>query len=109
MQQMIANTLANRGGTFRNGVDISQELTSGYVVGGIMPSVVVPVDDIQTLTTTLEHFTSAYDVVGTWLHDGMVHVDAVEIYLELEDALEAGKSLGEIAIWNIAAQEEITL
>ena len=109
MQQMIANTLTNNGGTFRNGVDISQELKSGYVVGGVVPSIIVPVDDLETLEYELYQRVKHFEYVGTWVHDGEVHIDAVEIYSDLEDAIEVGKSLGEIAIWNIAAQEEITL
>lgn len=106
---IITNTLANNGGTFRNGVNISDTLTTGYVVGGIVSSVVVPVEDAQTLTDALECFTSAYDVVGTWLHDGMIHIDAVEIIHNREDAIETGRVRGEIAIWNVADSEEITL
>lgn len=109
VMNIITDTLANNGGTFRNGDNISDTLTTGYVVGGIVPSQIVSADNQDELSRVLSQFVATYDVVGTWLHDGMVHVDAVEVYDSREDAISVGRTRGEIAIWNVADSTEITL
>lgn len=109
MNTIITDTLANNGGTFRNGVNISDTLISGYVVGGIVPSEIVPVEDSAELARVVSQFVGAYEYVGTWLHNGEIHIDAVEVYQDKHEAIAVGLQRGEIAIWNVADSEEITL
>ena len=46
--------------------------------------------------------------VGVWEHAAMYYVDATDWHATEWDALEAGRARGEIAVWDIAKECEIT-
>lgn len=106
MTNIITTTLQNGGGTFRDGSDISDTLTTGYVVGGVVPSAVVRPEDANPL---LAYFAANYTTIGTWLHDGMIHIDVVQHFEDKALAILTGKERHEIAIWDCANHCEITL
>ncbi len=88
-------------------------MDSGYMVGGIVPSIVVPVDDTELLGA---HILSLVDdaqlygaCIGTWVHKGEVHLDLSRLVFDFDAAVESGRNTGEIAIWDIAAGVEIIL
>lgn len=106
---ILARTLQEGGGTFQNGLDVSDQLESGFVVGGIIPSSVQPADAHNTIVNELIELSDKYSLIGTWLHEDEIHIDAVEIVDNLEDALALGKARGELAIWDVANATEVVV
>lgn len=111
----IADTLATMarqgGGTFDLATGAAATLESGYYVGGAygMEAVTLPVDgpaDWHAAVDKVRGAGSAY--VGVWEHAGLYYVDATEWHATEWDALEAGRARGEIAVWDIAKECEIT-
>lgn len=49
------------------------------------------------------------NAVGFWYHEGVLYIDAVMIFEELENALELGRIKKEIAIYDLNEQKEIKL
>lgn len=47
--------------------------------------------------------------VGTWLNEGSVYLDLSENIPNREQALELGKERGQLAIFNLADMEEVTI
>ncbi|MEU6351115.1 hypothetical protein ABZ896_17545 [Streptomyces sp. NPDC047072] len=62
-------------------------------------------DLVRTVTTQYENVVG----LGGWLADGVVYVDPVEIIPDREPAILAGKRREQLAIFDLAAQTEITL
>jgi len=49
------------------------------------------------------------NAVGFWYHEGVLYIDAVMVFEELENALALGRMNNEIAIYDLNEQREITL
>lgn len=49
------------------------------------------------------------NAVGFWYHEGVLYIDAVMVFEELENALDLGRMNNEIAIYDLNNQQEITL
>lgn len=47
--------------------------------------------------------------LGAWTHDGRLHLDTVEIISDRVDAELAGIAADQLAIWDVAAGQEIPL
>lgn len=106
---IIARTLQAGGGTFQNGYDVTDELESGFVVGGVLPSSIQPADAHNTIVNELIELSDNHSLIGTWLHEDEIHIDVVEIVDNLEDALALGKARGELAIWDVANATEVVV
>lgn len=106
---IIARTLQAGGGTFQNGYDVTDELETGFVVGGVLPSSIQPADAHNTIANELIELSDKHSLIGTWLHDGEIHIDVVEIIEDRDEALTLGKERGEIAIWDIANATEVVV
>lgn len=83
---------------------------TGFYVGGVRPSLVI--SDITELDRSdLAWFIggteSRYFGVWTDTDDGKIYFDAVTHVDNYHDAFALGAERGEIAIWDIAANEEI--
>lgn len=111
----VADTLeamaAAGGGTLDLSTGAAATRESGYYVGGAhgMAAVTLPVGgpaDWHAALDTVRAAGSAY--VGVWEHAGLYYVDATEWHATEWDALEAGRARGEIAVWDIAKECEIT-
>jgi hypothetical protein len=80
----------------------------GYVVGGVTPSLVVPVPKneagriarVEQVAAWLDK--NSHDAYGSWLdtETGLVHIDAVDVVTDLNAAIALGRERGEIAIWD---------
>src|SRR5690625_3076894 len=115
---MYNETMANNGGTWQllgNGAIVEALLPDcGYIVGGRIPSVVIPAPlstpealnaAVAYIATTLGH-----TLVGTWVADnGDLHVDAVEVVFSKPYALDLANKRNEIAIWSIHGSESINV
>jgi hypothetical protein len=47
--------------------------------------------------------------VGTWIHEGKIYFDVVELFDDIKGASFHGRHRGEIALWDCKNQKEITL
>ena len=87
----------------------------GYVVGGIVPSLVVPAapehflfpEGYGALAQWLSNLPDETMFVGAWLNDGEYHFDAVDIFTRLDPALALAIQRNEKAIWDGFTQQEI--
>ena len=119
------HVLTHGGGTFVPGTLQDAELTSGYMVGGVVPAAPsAPATPLDT-RAALEAFLGRPDVrealdgheqyrtatyVGGWIDSaGRVVWDVSELYEDEYDALHVASTLGEDAVWDNARQEEIIL
>lgn len=109
IETIIRDTLINGGGTFLNGRNISEELSGVFVVGGRVPSSVIDFTDTGAVADSVSELMNNHSVIGTWFHEGKIHLDVVDIIHDREEAIELGKERGEIAIWDVDANTEIVL
>lgn len=87
----------------------------GYVVGGIVPSLVVPAapehflfpEGYGALAQWLSDLPDDTMFVGAWLNDGEYHFDAVDIFKWKGLALGTAVQRKERAIWDGYNQKEI--
>lgn len=109
--------LALAAGIVRGGVTLSPRVgetvpSTGYMVGGARKPLERKLEELQPwdLTSWLERTDfPAGSYVGAWVSDGVAYVDVSE---HTPDRLEAeirGLERGELAIWDIAAGEEVRL
>lgn len=119
------HVLTHGGGTFLPGHLTDAELTSGYMVGGVVPAApsapATPLDaraaleaflgrpDVREALDGCETFRTA-TFVGGWIDAaGRVVWDVSECYHDEHDALYVAASRGEDAVWDNARQDEIIL
>lgn len=110
-------TLRDNGGTFTlDGKAVIHE--RGYLVGGIVPSTVIPVVGTATLADALAGFVRLhsdklayreYCYLGTWIHEGRIHIDVSEWFGDRNHALYLARERGELAIWDCQHGNEISL
>ena len=98
-------TLQNGGGTFDNALRPVQ-LSTGYVVGGIMrPVILNNVSDLDDLKPFMTN-----EFFGTWIApDGRIYIDAVQVVSDRQQAIELAKQRGELAIWDAENKVEVTI
>jgi hypothetical protein len=93
---------------------------TGYMVGGFVKPTSLPygplkVEDIAAALRAFvrEHrATYAADgrlLVGTWVDNGTLHIDASKHYTDKQSAIAAGIANGEVAIWDCAAGAAVSL
>lgn len=103
------------GGTVK--VDGGPAPTTGYMVGGVTPELVVDMESgdahtrygkvVDWVRNAVAEFPDAN--VGWWRDDatGFYHLDVSENWVDLVPATVAAVARGEIAIWDLANSEEI--
>lgn len=110
---VLALTVENGGCTFEGKTLLVHTWDSGFAVGlgGVaLPEAQATPEAIAWLARRVSgEFMTTY--CGTWLKDGIVHLDAVR-YFAPENylgALAAGEEAGQQAIYDFAARKDITL
>lgn len=106
-------TLDHNGGTFVPHVGRSVNTTDVYVVALGSPfEHTVELGDCEMFNRRLikraiEEFTEANRMrwnegywLGTWIHDGLLHLDVVEKFHVYDDAYTAAVERGQIAFWD---------
>ena len=68
----------------------------------IVPLVTFSVADVLTYFDKV-----GFTEIGTWVHDGKVYFDHIEIFNRLEDAMKYAKMMKQIAIFDLANMVEI--
>jgi hypothetical protein len=96
------------GGTFP--VVVGQRVpTSGYVVG--LHGIHGPADtlDVRAWVESVRPEVAAKPAhyVGSWTHDGTLYLDVVRVVPELRDALSLAREHNQLAVWDLAAGEEL--
>lgn len=92
----------------------------GYLVGAVpvegvaFPSKIVPLDKfsigvVQRFVASLREAFGESEglIVGTWVNDGLVYLDASEVYTNKATALKVATERGELAIWDNKTDTEI--
>ena len=118
IRQAYINTLLDGG--YTRLADGTENPTEGYIVGGVtkeskMVETFVLIDDhyaeFKELWRTYENMCDEdmNEGVGTWVHDGAIYFDVVELFELVGDALIAGFRRGEKAIYDCKNQKDMTL
>ena len=111
LNDVLKLTMEFGGGTFDRNLELVTP-ESGFAVGMVRDSYAVfSLDDLDDLNhsilTVLGSFPGAY--VGTWLNDGHIHVDPVQIVENRADALELARKMRQKAIYNFSTGETINV
>lgn len=120
LQQFIKDTIANGGASY-NLITGEYNPTTGYMVGLYNKDQVVPLGTAKGLQYDVADFikdnaqillggtvTDCY-FLGSWVHEGEVHLDISANVLDLKEALFLGKKYGQLAIWDCANKCEIKI
>lgn len=112
IQNLITRTLENDGGTFTpDGVPL--DFNNGYMVGSTVPTIIVPVTETLQIADAIWQMTNRiHDLpdehyLGTWVHDGLMYIDASRHIETLDTAMMVAELAGELAIWDCANMLEI--
>jgi hypothetical protein len=123
-REIVSKTLENGGGTFGHLWGTPLDLNSGYMVSTDEDrGVVVKVEDFTATVVSvfvMNNLPYVYENIygdgeyrmkrfGTWVADGYVHLDVVELVYDRTDAMLKGMAHGQLAIWDNAAGEEIAV
>lgn len=111
MDTMLSRTVENGGGTFEAGTFLPFEPTDGFAVGmgGVKVDAATATDDLLTFwarKVTTEHGAS---FVGTWLTDGVIHIDAVTYVKAIDRALMLGRQWHQLAVYSFAMAESLDI
>lgn len=113
--------LAHREGhTIQRYNNVTLECDSGYIVGGIRPTLKLNPGDDNTLVGAIARWIDALPAIGTtnspqyigiWTDSetGIIHVDVVEVVKERWEAEFKGVVREEKAIWDCRNKKEIRL
>ena len=93
--------------------------TTGYMVGGWVPSLKLGQDTLRPYNTTDGYLASHWDrltsdsnyFAGVWTDSdtGVIYIDISRNLADLPEALAVAANFGEIAIWDVEAGKEIRL
>lgn len=116
LDTLYLDTLRDGGATVnvRTGVRLipgtmSTAWADAYAVGGSIPSIVVDAADPDAFAAAIASLTGRAEFLGTWLDAGSIHVDAVDIVWDLDEAVRLGTARGELAIFNLGTAETVRL
>lgn len=106
-EAIIRITMTNGGGTFdRRGALIERE--KGFVVGLVEGTgAILRLEDSELAYGAIKGLLRDYNTlfIGTWLHNGQIHIDPVNIYDNREDAEKMGRFTNQIAIYSFESGE----
>ena len=122
IRQAYINTLLDGG--FTRLADKTINPTEGYIVGGVTEpttmgyitgvslfrfSLAEMYDEFKELWLKYENMCDEdmNEGVGTWIHEGQIYFDVVELYDHVEDALVTAMERGEKAIYDCKNQKDI--
>jgi hypothetical protein len=88
---------------------------SGYVVGGKVPSHRVfevadnynTIAKVENIAAWIDRNPSTY--YGSWKDGDVIHIDAVDIVHDKEEAMSLGVKRNQLAIWDIEKGEDVRL
>lgn len=65
--------------------------------------------DMETIVEFIDEVREKGYLVGSWKNLDSVYLDAIQIFHDREEAIQAGMAAGEIAIYHLGTTEEIFL
>lgn len=98
----VRETLTNGGGSF-NAAGKPVKPARRFVVGGKVASVRVPAAlPAEILAGEIRDFARGApgEIIGTWNHEGEIHIDACDTWASLPVALNVATRRGELAIYD---------
>lgn len=113
IDEVMADLANDGGGTYQAGTFLPFRPESGFAVaiGGVtLPAVACTEESLRwALWAVGSEFMTSF--VGTWLNEGTVYVDGVTYFngSRRDDAIDAGREHGQLAIYDYATKEAISL
>lgn len=108
---VLADLVANGGGTYEGKTLLPFTPTTGFAVG--IGGIHLPADTVtaEAVVWAMKAVASEYETafVGTWLDDGIVYFDAVHYVVALDRAMRLGQQAGQKAIYSFATKEALPL
>lgn len=107
LETIYGYTLAHGGCTFTAG---EMNPSEGYAVGGFAPHkycAQLDYEMFKQLALEFEAMTDKHYVVGTWVKEGLIVFDLVDIFDDKHDALRMANILNQEAIFDLANNVEI--
>lgn len=100
------------GGTFDAYNGQAQTFDFGFIVGGMVPSLTIALDDFADYASSVDKIALFVDAsplryVGFWVNDAVVYVDVVKHCSDVFDALALAEINGELAIHDCANENYI--
>lgn len=110
IDNVLADTILRGGGTFKPTLE-PFDAEFGYLVGAVRGTyALVPLDDIpDNFDGAILSVQVGYPghLIGTWVHDGNIHIDPVEWFATRNEAEAAAKSRDQKAFWDISNSREV--
>ena len=102
-------TLADGGGTFDAHTFAPLGATWAWAVGGGIPGHTIELVAERDLEGALAQAFAALvdagaDVIGTWLDEGVLYVDAVDLIEDTDEAIRLAAERGELAIYHLTTK-----
>ncbi len=111
--RIVEQTIENGGGTFQ---PFNQDaITTGYVLSvnpeleQIVPLDVFDADVVQDYIFGVYNHFGVDHTIGTWVHDDNVYLDVVVHIKDKEGALELAREYNQLAVFDVAAQQEVSV
>ncbi|MBI2756170.1 MAG: hypothetical protein HYX52_05610 [Chloroflexi bacterium] len=107
LSDVVNDTFVNHGGTFDAGSLLAVQATHGFAVS-FGPAQVLPLDDLtpNVLAGFLAN-TAPQGFLGTWVQDGLVHLDRTVIAPSLDIALRVAELNGQRAVYDFSTGQDI--
>ena len=114
IQETLDATLTDGGGTF-DAATLAPITDGAWAVGGSIPGATLRPTDYRSYADLFRDFAEHYiDIlssgaryVGTWLDDGTLYIDAIDIVEDTDAAIRLAAERGERAIYHLT--DKITL
>jgi hypothetical protein len=112
LSEVLETTRRDGGGTW-NAVTLHPVRSGGWAVGGSLPGWTVDLEWSPDHITRVfgdacdSLMTDGARYIGTWIDEGMLYVDAIELIDDTDEALRVAAERGEKAIYHLT--DKITL
>jgi hypothetical protein len=110
----LDDTLRNGGGTF-DALTLEPVTSGPWAVGGSLPGIVLDASGdgyhrrLAFGNAYLDLLTSGARIIGTWIDDGRLYIDAIELIESTDDALRLAAERGELAVYHITDKRTLTV
>lgn len=110
VDNVLRETIENGGGTFASNLE-PFDAEFGFIVGLVKGTyALVPLDDLAdnfngAVKSVVVNFPG--ELIGTWVHDGNIHVDPVTWEATKDAAMATARKNHQIAIWDCLNKREI--
>lgn len=114
LDDILTATLRDGGGTWSSDL-LPIGRWNVWAVGGSLPGQTIPLQEaaapgpagIDGAVARLQLDGASY--IGTWLDEGTVYIDAIDLIEDTDEAIKVASERGELAIYNLATGQTIRL